>query len=45
MDDGHGSEHRINNYAFPAEVSRTRNTKKHPGYIIDYIAIYNSYAQ
>lgn len=26
MDNDHGSEHRINNYAFPAEVSQTKST-------------------
>jgi len=31
MDDGHGSEHRINNYAFPAEVSRTNQYQKYSG--------------
>lgn len=27
LDDGHGSEHRINNYAFPAEVSSIHSIK------------------
>lgn len=37
LDDGHGSEHRINNYAFPAEVSSIqykKNIVKNSEYIV-----------